>query len=219
MMRMPEKVTSTSSPWYEYLKVVYRATGDLPLPLKLKQFEAFYPALLPVPPCTKDAHYLLPEERRWHAAWRAAFAAFSASRSEPSPRAVPHCAASVCSAWLPKPKPRDADIIAFTSGRSYVRVAAQNASDFRPFGHVVILQRRAGARMAHGQVMTPSKLHSRVAVPKPAPETQLPRAGEWAEVSRTAFPGEGTRGCELSVPGLEPAAESRCARVRMSPYR
>lgn len=193
MMRMPDKVTSRSSPWYPYLKTVYRTTGDLPLPLRLKSFEAFYPALLPVPACTKEAHFMLPEERRWHSRWRAAF---EASSSKAPSRNLPFCTAAECNAWMPKPRPRDADVMAFAAGRSYVRVAAQNTSDFRPFGHVVILQRRAGARKPQGQVVSPHQPHSRL-TPAPASGTkQSTRAGEWVEVSRTAFPGEGTRGCE-----------------------
>lgn len=39
-------VDSTRSPWYRYLRRVYR--GEVPLPLDVKSLEVFYPGLLPI---------------------------------------------------------------------------------------------------------------------------------------------------------------------------
>ena len=68
MMRMPSIVSDTHSPWVGYLSAVYRSK-TLPLPVDLRPFEAFYPALLPVAPCTKTSHLEIAEERRWQRAW------------------------------------------------------------------------------------------------------------------------------------------------------
>ena len=154
MLRLPEKVVSRASPWYDYLLAVYRTTR-LTLPIDIRRLEAFYPALLPVPPCTKSSHYLLAGERRWHPEWRRLFEAASTSTQ----RSSMYCSASECHKWFPNPKPSDADAIAFSRGRSYVRVAARNDSDARAFGHIVMLQRPNTNRPTRGTSMGPHKSH------------------------------------------------------------
>ena len=194
MLRLPEKVVSRASPWYDYLLAVYRTTR-LTLPIDIRRLEAFYPALLPVPPCTKSSHYLLAGERRWHPEWRRLFEAASTSTQ----RSSMYCSASECHKWFPNPKPSAAAAIAFSRGRSYVRVAARNDSDARAFGHIVMLQRPNTNRPTRGTSMGPHKSHlkppsvARDAKAAGSAPAHRPRY-EWVEVSRTAFPGEGTRG-------------------------
>ena len=186
LLRMPDQLVDAASPWYGYLSTVYRSTA-LPLPLALGTLEAFYPALLPLPSCAKDAHFTLAEERLWHAEW------LNGSAIAP---AMSACSAAECSRWFPKSAPSEAAIRTFVSTRSYVRVAARNASDERMFGHVVVLQRPALQRLPHGQTMGPRRAHLRPSQLTSKPASTLGRHA-WVEVTRTAFPGEGTRdyGC------------------------
>ena len=121
----------------------------MPLPLDLAPFEAFYPALLPVAPCTMTAHLSLPEERRWHARWRRAWRLNSTLRGA---SVAHHCSEAECAAWLPKPPPSDATVREYVSGRSFVRVAASDDSDRREFGHIVILQQAVARRKPRGQM-------------------------------------------------------------------
>lgn len=202
MMRMPSIVSDTHSPWVGYLSAVYRSK-TLPLPVDLRPFEAFYPALLPVAPCTKTSHLEIAEERRWQRAWStsggsarrrsahgnigttSSSSRISATTTEPS--AV--CSKAVCEAWFPNPTPSDADVVAFTATRSYVRVAARNRTDTRAFGSVVVLQRPAAARKPRGQSMGPRRIHI-----QPSAMATPGAAHVWIEIMRTAFPGEGYRG-------------------------
>lgn len=183
MLRMPASVTDAASPWYDYLRRVYHAE-TLPLPVDLRKLEAFYPALLPVPRCTNASHLSLPSERRWHASWQR-----RGVKAAPG-RAV--CSRAECDSWLPNRPLPDADVRAFAESRAYVRVAARSAVDDRGFGHIVILQRAVASRRPGGRMMGPHR----------ALRSKPPGAGsdggeEWVEVSRTAFPGEGSRdyGC------------------------
>jgi hypothetical protein len=208
MMRMPSTVSSVHSPWHAYLKAVYRSKA-LPLPVDLRPFEAFYPALLPVAPCTNTSHLEIDEERRWQRAWpttvhsgRHRFAHGSSSGRHNSRSVITAdaaaatakgraaCSRALCEAWLPNPTPDDAAVIAFTATRSYVRVAARNDTDMRAFGSVVVLQRPAATRRPRGQPTGPRRTHV-----QPSPTaTRGKTADRWIEVTRTAFPGEGYRG-------------------------
>ena len=185
LLRIPDRLLDATSPWHGYLSTVYRSRA-LPLPLALDDLEAFYPALLPVPPCGKEAHFTLAEERLWHAEW------LNGSAIAP---AMSACSVDECDRWFPKSAPSRAAIRTFASTRSYVRVAARSASDERTFGHVVVLQRPASQRLPHGQTMGPRRAHLR-----PSQLVGTPASSQrqvWVEVTRTAFPGEGTRdyGC------------------------
>ena len=102
MLRMPQSVRYPTSPWHAYLQAVYRTSAQLPLPFDLRRLEAFYPALLPVLPCTIDAHL------------RRTVRSTAARASS--------CAPEVCSAWLPTTPTRGleraAELAAFTANRA-----------------------------------------------------------------------------------------------------
>ena len=183
MMRMPSIVSDTHSPWVGYLSAVYRSK-TLPLPVDLRPFEAFYPALLPVAPCTKTSHLEIAEERRWQRAWSTSGGSarrrpaqgnisssissrISATTTEPS--AV--CSRAVCEAWFPNPTPSDADVLAFTATRSYVRVAAHNRTDTRAFGSVVVLQRRAARKPRDSRWALVASTSNPLPWRRPAPPT------------------------------------------------
>ena len=186
MLRMPKVISEPSSPWYDYLCTVYR-TRALPLPLSLSILEAFYPALLPVPACTKTAHLSLRTERRWHRRWRRANISLDVDQKRA-------CHKADCVAWLPAPPPTDAAARAFAVGRSYVRVPPQNGSAKSAFGHIVILQRPIQERRPQGREFGPQHSFPFSAVPRAVDSSS---DAAWIEVSRTAFPGEGYRdyGC------------------------
>lgn len=177
MMQMPKLVRDRSSPWYTYLSTVYHS-NKLPLPLNLTVLEAFYPALLPVPPCTNVSHLSLRTERRWHSQWR----------KEPIKSTVPTtvCSVAECTAWLPKPPPTALAARAFATGRSYVRVAARDELDDRAFGHIVMMQRPLKQRQPRGQVLRPQGARSASSVISPMVAASH-HAFSWIEVSRTSF--------------------------------
>ena len=121
LLRLPENVSSTESPWYWYLSTVYR--GSLPpppLPLR-DRLQLLYPALLPTPVCLHP----------------------------PRNSTLPRCSTAVCDAWQPvKSLPSSGGKRDATRARAaelaetgtFIWTKAEHEHDRRPFGHVVALQ-------------------------------------------------------------------------------
>ena len=202
MMRMPASLQQEGdeairSPWVWYLSKVYRSTS-LPLAsINLSSLEAFYPALLPVAPCTSTG----------------------------SSTALPLCSLAECEAWLPRRElPNAVEVARFVANRSFIRVAAQAGNDSRPFGHIVALQRPSGARRPSRisgarlegrsaisrstrlSMYSPKsrvKARAMAAVQASAPPSAVPSAvvdvadvasaapSQWVEVTRSVYQGEG----------------------------
>ena len=175
---MPRTISSMSSPWFEYLATVYRSR-ELQTPISLERLEAFYPSLLPVPPCTITSH--LPGE------WEHSFLS---------------CDVAVCAAWLPRPEPSDDAVHTFGANRSYIRFPARNASDERPFGHLVVLQRAAATREPLGQTRWSASPRALAQGERAQGERSgaLSSASSrpWIEVTRTIDVHEGQGDCECA---------------------
>ena len=120
LLRLPN-VSSPASPWYAYLRTVYRSLPPLPITLR-GRLELLYPALLPAPVCLPSSSLLRKRQ------------------------ALPLCKAAVCAEWMPDPPPPSEDVANYAANGTFIMVAALNESDRRPFGHAVVLQPPIAAR-------------------------------------------------------------------------
>ena len=129
-MRLP-MVTSTASPWYNYVRQVYQT--PVPLPFAVASLELFYPAMLPTSMCHN--HGESPDVR------------------------LPSCLAGnpVCDGWLNRsePVPSGPAITLYLAQRAYIAspafLAAHAVRRRAPLSQFIVLQEDARHIAASGE--------------------------------------------------------------------
>lgn len=175
LSRLPPAISSTSSPWYEYLKAVYH--GSVPLPFDLSRLRVFYrdtegwrkrrtkPRVgLPLQRCVGR-----PRPREWGRSITDRTKFLYADHTHR------RCADHVCRSWLVYPstaEPVPWRPIAVTFREEYVEVRLLGGNHTQPKPHT------------RGASQPPSRWF---------PEPRMYSDGAWVEVMRSDFSAAGTR--------------------------